>query len=64
MENKTNEKIGRLGLTAFVLSAMVGGGIYDLPQNMALHAGLVAQVLAWIITGIIIWTIVRSFMIL
>ncbi|POH22952.1 amino acid permease [Fructilactobacillus sanfranciscensis] len=64
LENKTNEKIGRLGLTAFVLSAMVGGGIYDLPQNMALHAGLVAQVLAWIITGIIIWTIVRSFMIL
>ncbi|WP_429971036.1 amino acid permease [Fructilactobacillus sp. Tb1] len=64
MGNKSNEKIGRLGLTAFVLSAMVGGGIYDLPQNMSLHAGLVAQLLAWGLTGLIIWMIVRSFMIL
>ncbi|CAM2731335.1 amino acid permease [Fructilactobacillus fructivorans] len=61
MSNK-KEKIGTVGLTAFVLSAMVGGGIYDLPQNMALHAGAIAQIIAWALSGLIIWFIVRSFM--
>ncbi|MCF6514613.1 amino acid permease [Lactobacillus sp. S2-2] len=56
------EKIGVVGLTAFVLSAMVGGGFYDLPQNMASVAGVVGQILGWILTGFIIWFIVRSFM--
>ncbi|WP_225365441.1 histidine-histamine antiporter [Fructilactobacillus lindneri] len=64
LNNKKDEKIGTLGLTAFVLSAMVGGGIYDLPQNMALHAGLIAQIIAWVISGLIIGLIVKSFLIL
>ena len=32
------KKVGLIGLTAIVISAMVGGGIYDLPQNMAASA--------------------------
>ncbi|KRM92477.1 amino acid permease [Fructilactobacillus florum] len=64
MKQKHDEKIGRLGLTAFVLSAMVGGGIYDLPQNMAMHAGVIGQVGAWLVTGLIIGLVVRSFLIL
>ncbi|UQS84091.1 amino acid permease [Bombilactobacillus thymidiniphilus] len=56
------QKVGVIGLIAFVLSAMVGGGIYDLPQNMAIKAGMVGQVLGWILTGIIMWFIVRSFL--
>lgn len=56
--------VGVLGLIAFVLSAMVGGGIYDLPQNMAINAGQIGQILSWILTGLIIWFIARSFMIL
>lgn len=51
-------------MTAVVLSAMVGGGIYDLPQNMAVHAGAIGQIFAWLITGFIMWFIVKSFMIL
>ncbi|MCI1554456.1 MAG: amino acid permease [Levilactobacillus sp.] len=59
---ESKETVGVIGLIAFVLSAMVGGGIYDLPQNMAFNAGMVGQVLAWVVTGIIMWFIVRSFM--
>lgn len=59
-----SKKLGLMALTAVVLSAMVGGGIYDLPQNMAVHAGAIGQICAWIITGFIMWFIVKSFMIL
>ena len=50
--NKVNSKLGALALTAIVVSAMIGGGIFSLPQNMAQSAGLTAVILAWIITGI------------
>ena len=65
-ENQKNgsKKLGLWALTAVVLSAMVGGGIYDLPQNMAVHAGAIGQIFAWLITGFIMWFIVKSFMIL
>ena len=33
------KKLGVLGLAAIVVSSMVGGGIYSLPQNMASGAG-------------------------
>lgn len=49
---------------AFVISAMCGGGIYDLPQNMAINAGLIAQIIAWGLAGFIIWYIVQTFMVL
>ena len=31
------EKLGTIGLTAVILSAIIGGGVYDLPKNMAVR---------------------------
>ena len=37
--SKQGERLGVIGLSAIVLSAMLGGGIFDLPKNMAACAG-------------------------
>lgn len=58
------KKVGVIGLIAIVISAMVGGGVYDLPQNMAASASAGAQIIAWIITGVGIWFIANTFRIL
>ncbi|RSX55629.1 arginine:agmatine antiporter [Bifidobacterium dolichotidis] len=57
-------KVGLLGLTAVVISAMVGGGVFELPQNMAMHASAGGQILAWIITGLGMWFIADTFRVL
>lgn len=59
-----NNKLGVLALAAIVVSSMIGGGIYSLPQNMAASASAGAVLLAWIITGIGIYFIARTFSIL
>ncbi len=59
--NKVNQKLGAMALTAIVVSAMIGGGIFSLPQNMAQSAGLTAVILAWIITGIGIFFLANTF---
>ena len=59
--NKVNQKLGALALTAIVVSAMIGGGIFSLPQNMAQSAGLTAVLLAWIITGVGIFFLANTF---
>lgn len=56
-----NKKLGTLALSAIVVSAMIGGGIFSLPQNMAQSAGLTAVLLAWIITGIGMFFLANSF---
>ena len=58
------KKVGLIGLVAIVISAMVGGGIYDLPQNMAASASAGSQIVAWVITGVGIWFIANTFRIL
>lgn len=58
------KKLGVIGLSAIVLSSMIGGGIYSLPQNMASSAAAGAVIIAWIITGIGIFFIANSFRIL
>lgn len=60
----TAKKLGTIGLAAIVVSSMVGGGIYSLPQNMAASAGVGAVIVAWIITGIGIFFIANTFRIL
>ena len=62
--SKKNEGLGILALAAIVVSSMIGGGIYSLPQNMASGASAGAVLLAWIITGIGIYFIARTFSIL
>ena len=59
-----DNKLGVLALAAIVVSSMLGGGIYSLPQNMAAGASAGAVLLAWVITGIGIYFIVRTFSIL
>lgn len=58
------EKLGVLGLAAIVVSSMIGGGIFSLPQNMAQSASVGAVILSWIITGIGMYFIANSFRIL
>ena len=56
--------LGVLALAAIVISSMIGGGIYSLPQNMAAGASAGAVLLAWLITGFGIFFIARTFSIL
>lgn len=58
------KKVGLVGLVAVVISAMVGGGIYDLPQNMAASASAGSQIIAWVITGVGMWFIANTFRVL
>ncbi|WP_172188755.1 histidine-histamine antiporter [Lentilactobacillus kribbianus] len=57
-------KMGFVGLVALCVSAMVGSGVFDLPKNMSIVAGVNAQIIAWITTAIGIWFIAETFVIL
>ncbi len=57
-------KLGVLGLAGVVISSMIGGGIFSLPQNMAASASAGAVILAWLITGLGIYFIANTFRIL
>lgn len=63
-EKKKAGKLGIVGLTALIISAMVGSGVFDLPKNMAQVAGLEAQIIAWIVVGIGMWFIAEMFIVL
>ena len=56
--------LGVLALAGVVVSSMIGGGIYSLPQNMAAGASVGAVILAWIITGIGVYFLANTFRIL
>ncbi|WP_054199893.1 basic amino acid/polyamine antiporter [Clostridium baratii] len=59
-----NKKLGVVALAGVVISAMLGGGVYNLPQNMAQNASAGAILIAWVITGIGMWFIANTFRIL
>lgn len=46
------KKLGLLPLTMLVIGSLIGGGIFDLMQNMSSRAGLVPMLIAWVITAI------------
>ena len=56
-----SNKLGVVSLAALVVSAMIGGGVYNLPQNMAQYSSTGAIIIAWIITGIGMWFIASTF---
>ena len=60
----TAGKLGVMGLAGIVVSSMIGGGIFSLPQNMAQGAAVGAVILAWLITGFGIYFIANTFRIL
>lgn len=62
--SKPSAGLGVIALAAIVVSSMIGGGIYSLPQNMAAGASAGAVLLAWIITGIGVYFIANTFRIL
>ena len=57
----TAHKLGMWALAAIIVSSMVGGGVYSLPQNMAASASAGAVLLAWVITGFGIFFIANTF---
>ncbi len=59
-----DRKLGVIALTALVVSAMIGGGVFSLPQNMAQDAAVSAVMISWGITGIGIFFLVNTFRIL
>ncbi len=63
-QNDDDKNLGVLALAGVVISSMIGGGIYSLPQNMASGASVGAVILAWLITGIGVYFIANTFRIL
>ena len=58
------EKLGLMALTLLVISAMIGGGVFNLPQNMAQSAGLPAVLIAWLVSGLGVFVLARTFQVL
>ena len=58
------QKLGIVGLSAMVFSSVVGGGIYDISQNMACGAALGATIISWIVTAVGMLFLVMTFKIL
>lgn len=58
------KKLGVISLAALVISAMIGGGIFSLPQNMGQTAGVWGVIIAWAITGTGVFFIANTFRIL
>lgn len=57
-------KLGSASLAALVVSAMIGGGIFSMPQNIAQSASVMAVITAWIITGVGMFFLANTFRIL
>ena len=55
------KKVGLYGLIAIVLGSMIGGGVFNLPSNMAGGAALGPVIIAWIITGFGMYFLANSF---
>lgn len=56
-----SKKLGLGGLIAIVFGSIIGGGIFNISQNMAADAGLGAILISWIISGIGILFLVMTF---
>ena len=61
---KQTKQLGLIALTLLVISAMVGGGAFNLPQNMAQSASLGAVLIAWLVSGLGIFFLARTFQVL
>ncbi|AAF73708.1 arginine/ornithine antiporter protein [Chlamydia pneumoniae TW-183] len=61
---KSSKNLGTIALAGMVVSSIIGGGIFSLPQNMAATAGAGAVILSWILTGFGMFFIANTFRIL
>ncbi|MDD4556187.1 MAG: amino acid permease [Alphaproteobacteria bacterium] len=57
-------KLGFFALATVVVSSMLGGGVYSLPQNTAQASAAGPVIIAWLIAGFGIYFIANSFRIL
>lgn len=57
-------KVGLIGLIAIVIGSMLGGGIFNLPGELAQNAGVGASIIAWTITGVGVYFIAKVFQVL
>ncbi len=60
----TSTAVGLVGLVGIIISAMVGGGIFSLPHDMAADASAGSILVAWVITGVGMWFVVNTFRVL
>ncbi|MGL5416220.1 MAG: basic amino acid/polyamine antiporter [Clostridium sp.] len=51
MENN-EKKLGLFGLVFLIIGAMIGGGLFSLPSQLAENAGTFAIIIGWIVAGI------------
>lgn len=57
-----NEKgISRWSLTAMVVGSMVGAGIFSMPQMFGRSTGVLGAIIAWLITGLGMFMLVKIF---
>lgn len=59
--NPATRAVGLFSLLGMVVGSMIGGGVFNLPQNMAAGAALAAIVIAWVITGIGMYFLANTF---
>lgn len=57
----TDKKLGVIALTSLVVGGIIGSGIFSLPQNMAKGAGAGAILIAWAITFLGMFSLVKVF---
>ena len=50
--SQDNNKLGVVALTMVIISAMIGGGVFNIPQNIAADAGVGPSFIEWAITAI------------
>lgn len=62
--DEKKQKLGLFGLASLVFGMMVGSGIFNIPQNMAVGAGLGAVLIGWGITAVGMLMLVNTFKIL
>ena len=59
--DKHTKELSLLGLSMIVIGSMLGGGVFNLPSSISQSAGVVASLLAWLITGIGVFFIAKVF---
>ena len=50
--NQSIKNMSLLGLVALIVTTIVGGGIFNIPSDIARHSGIASIMIGWFITGI------------
>lgn len=55
------KEMSLLGLSMIVIGSMLGGGVFNLPSSISQSAGVIASLIAWLITGTGVFFIAKVF---